>query len=388
MEERYELTIERIMRITSEETVREPYRRFFCHVANFLLRIHDLKESLAEEARSRMQREHLDAEMNMLYQDVLAEYYETSYANPAYAVKMLGKESGAFLCALYAELRGEISYVYAGRTDYIIILNELFVEIYNRFEGEELPSVSSLKEIFYWYASDYCDVFAADRVREEIDPSMSEAALCVITESNLQDLRYLYQFGEYISDKEWERAVYLNSLTQEEIDASAENVLNVLRDDIMAGSTIGIQLIPGMERLIRKIVRDLQAKDVNVMIKRRAVSVITRNGSEMNTFGQYEYDHRYDIGLFLGKRFVERKVEVMRTTFEQNRKMAENFAGVLVLKDEDVTSVLPKEKEEAIHLNEKQEELWTLMNEKIEQLTLQYRIGCIYSYAPFVKQKD
>lgn len=388
MEERYELTIERIMRITSEETVKEPYRNFFCHVANFLLRIHDVKESLQEEARNKMQKEHLDAEMNMLYQDVLPEYYETSYANPAYAVKCLGKELGPFLSAFYAELRGEISYVYSGHDDYITILNELFVEIYNRFEGEELPAADSLKEVFYWYASDYCDVFAADKVREELDPCLSEATVRIITESNLSDPRYLYRYGEYISDREWERAVYLNELAEEEIEASAESVLNAVQDDIKAGSTVGIQLVPGMERIVRRIIQNLQARNVNVMIKRSAVSVITRNGSETNTFSQYEYDHRNDIGLFLGKRFIERKVEVMRTTYEQNREMAENFVGVLVMKDEDVEGVVLKEKAEAIHLNEKQEELWLLMNERIEQLTLEYRIGCIYLYAPFAKQTD
>lgn len=388
MEERYELTIERIMRITGEETVGEPYRKYFSHVANFLLRIHDIKESMQESARRRMQKEHLDAEMNMLYQDVLLEYYEKSFANPEYAAKELGKELGPFLSALYAELRGEISYIYAGRMEYITILNELFVEIYNQFEGEELPDIRTLKEIFYWYASDYCDVFAADRVREEIDPTMSEAALRVITESDLSDLRYLYQFGEYISEKEWNRAVRINAMSQEEVDVIVQNIITTLQDDIVEGCTLGIKLIPGMERIFREVIKILQAQAVKVMIKRNAVSVITRNGSENNIFSQYEYDHRHDIGLFLGKRFVERKVEVMRTTFEQNRKMAERFAGVLILKDTDSEAIALEEKEDAIHFNEKQKELWKLMNEKMEQLTLQYRIGCIYSYAPFVKQMD
>lgn len=387
MEERYELTIERIMRITSEDSVPEPYRSFFQHVAHFLLHVHDVKESLQEEARNRMQKEHLDAEMEMLYHDVLPQYYEVSYANPAYTVAVLDKELGPFLSALYAELRGEIAYVYAERNDYITILNELFVEIYNRFEGEEIPDISSLKEVFYWYASDYCDVFAEDRVREEIDPVLSESSVRIIMESDLDDLRYLYRFGEYIGDGEWNRARYLNSLAQEEIDTSAECVLNAIEDDIKVGSIVGIKLVPGMERILRSVIMKLHERGVNVMIKRRAVSVITRDGTEENTFPQYEYDHRYDVGLFLGKRFVERKIEVMRTAYEQNKEIAENFAGVLVV-EEEKENIPVVEKEDAIHLNDKQKELWELMNEKMEQLILQYRIRCIYSYAPFIKQKD
>ena len=108
MEERYYLTLERIMKITEEETVREPYRSYFRHVAEFLLRIHDIKDSSRTSVRARMTKERLEEEMQMLYHDVLPRNYETSYANPEYAVKELGTELGAFLSALYAELRGDI----------------------------------------------------------------------------------------------------------------------------------------------------------------------------------------------------------------------------------------------------------------------------------------
>ena len=45
MEERYYLTLERIMQMKEEETVAEPYRGYFRQVADFLLRIHDVKDS-------------------------------------------------------------------------------------------------------------------------------------------------------------------------------------------------------------------------------------------------------------------------------------------------------------------------------------------------------
>lgn len=54
--------------------------------------------------------------------------------------------------------------------EYVVIGAELLIEIYNKFEEEKQPQPESLKEIFYWYASDYCDVFAADRIKDQIDP--------------------------------------------------------------------------------------------------------------------------------------------------------------------------------------------------------------------------
>ena len=39
----------------------------------------------------------------------------------------------------------------------------------------------------------------------------------LIMNSDLTDLRYLYQFGEYISENEWKTAEHLNSLPEETI---------------------------------------------------------------------------------------------------------------------------------------------------------------------------
>ena len=86
-------------------------------------------------------------------------------------------------------------------TEYLDILYELFVEIYNCFEDEGSPDEGELKKIIYWYASDYCDVFVADRILEQIDPS-ERFAVDIIENSDLSDYRYLYYFGEYISENE------------------------------------------------------------------------------------------------------------------------------------------------------------------------------------------
>ena len=221
MEERYNLGIERIRSIMTEETVTEPYRTYFRKVAELLINIDTIREKLLAGDRAETSAESLKEEQELLYADIFPENYETSYANPAYAVKMLGEELGAFLSALYTELRGEISYVYRGRKEYLVVDNELFIEIYNRFE-EEIPSLQSLKDIFYWYASDYCDVFAADRTRETLDPDADQFAYNLIMNSDLEDLRYLYSFGEFVGPNELKTAEYLRKLPQETIDHIAD----------------------------------------------------------------------------------------------------------------------------------------------------------------------
>ena len=388
MEERYYLTLERIMKITEENTVKEPYQSYFRHVAEFLLRIHDIKDSRHTSARASMTKERLEEEMQMLYYDVLPQNYETSYANPEYAVRELGEELGAFLSALYTELRGDIGYVYEERYDYIVIGNELFIEIYNKFEEEETPSPESLKEIFYWYASDYCDVYAADRVVEQIDPEAYDFAVKRIMESDLTDLRYLYRFGEYVSENELKTAEYLNSLPQETIDKMADTYTEGFRGgfintgkDLSKKSVVNIRYVLGFERVVRKAIQNFEKMGLKPTIYRAASSVITRPRLGKNGFyggipnKQYDYDHKDDLGLVLDKQFMERKLEVMRTVLEKNKELAGSFAGPAVMEVFGEKPFAPVTKPEAVTFSKKQEELLLIMNSRAGQITNQYIKG-------------
>ena len=97
---------------------------------------------------------------------------------------------------------------------------ELFLECYHMFEEEELPGVQALRSAIYWYVSDYSQEMMEYRVREMVDPSLSFAADLIMKE-DLSDVRYLYRFGEYITENERKTAEFLNSLSQEEIGAMA-----------------------------------------------------------------------------------------------------------------------------------------------------------------------
>ncbi|MDD7144274.1 MAG: aminopeptidase [bacterium] len=376
------------MKITEENTVKEPYQSYFRHVAEFLLRIHDIKDSRHTSARASMTKERLEEEMQMLYYDVLPQNYETSYANPEYAVRELGEELGAFLSALYTELRGDIGYVYEERYDYIVIGNELFIEIYNKFEEEETPSPESLKEIFYWYASDYCDVYVADRVVEQIDPEAYDFAVKRIMESDLTDLRYLYRFGEYVSENELKTAEYLNSLPQETIDKMADTYTEGFRvgfintgKDLSKKSVVNIRYVLGFERVVRKAIQNFEKMGLKPTIYRAASSVITRPRLGKNGFyggipnKQYDYDHKDDLGLVLDKQFMERKLEVMRTVLEKNKELAGSFAGPAVMEVFGEKPFAPVTKPEAVTFSKKQEELLLIMNSRAGQITNQYIKG-------------
>ena len=80
MNERYELTIERIRSIADEETVAEVYRDYFQSVARFILDIYEIRERLCNKAECTL--EELKQENERIYSDVTG--IRTDEYNPGY----------------------------------------------------------------------------------------------------------------------------------------------------------------------------------------------------------------------------------------------------------------------------------------------------------------
>lgn len=387
MNERYELAIERIRSIANEDTVNEKYRDYFQGVANFILDIDAIKERLETKPNGDSTFEELKNENENIYKDVLSENYEMSFANPSYAATKMGAEIGQILSFLYAEIRSEIPYVYEQRLEYLTICNELFIEVYNCFEGVKEPDIEELRSIIYWYASDYCDVFLTDRIEEQVSPECSFAT-DIVMNSNLNDLSYLYYYGEFISENEIETAKHLNSLPQEVIDRMAEVYTEGYRKgfevagiDLSKKTVVNVRYQLGFERVIRKAIENFAKMGLRPSIYRAAVNVVTKRQQHKigycggNPNKQYDYDHRDDQALFLDKKFIERKLDVMKNAYEQYKEWAAGFAGPAVMEVFGEEPFSPVQKSEAIQLSEKQQQLSVLYDSKSGQLTNQYIKG-------------
>ena len=385
IEERYELALDRIRLMQTEDTVGEPYKDYFKKMAEFVLMLDELRTELLDGRYQKLELDELRKWNRRLYQDVLPGQYEKSYANPDYACKMLGKESGQILGMLYAELRGAVVYVFEGKTEYLAILYELLIEVYNQFEEE--PDPKAARDTFYWYASDYCDVFLADRILEQIDPSFSFAADLIET-ADLDSDEYLYRFGEYISKNELGTAHHLRNLPQETLQKMADVYTEGYRigfintgKDLSKKKVVNIRYSLGFEKVVRLAIENFKKMGLKPVIYRAAASVITkREHHKIGYYGcianqQYEYDHRQDQALFMDKRYIERKLEVMKTVYEQNRELAAGFAGPAVMEIFGETPFSPEAKASAPAYSEAQRSLALLYDSRSGQLTNEYIKG-------------
>lgn len=384
--ERYDLAMERILEIPSEERVAEPYRSYFNQMAAFTAQIEKLARLQLREDLDAFTLEELQQLNDRLYADILPEHYTESYANPAYAVRMLGADLGPLLSAFYAQFRAAIVFAYECRLTDITILCETLIEIYNMFEDSE-PQARAVRDVLYWFFSDYTDVTLTYRIREQLDPGLSFAK-DIIMESDLSDLRYLYRFGEYISDSELQIASYLNSLPEETIEKMASTYTEgyrkgfaVMGRELSKKKTVSIRYELGFERMIRAAIRQFEEMGLEVILYRAAVWSVTMSpnrkigyhGTSANM--QFDYDHRYDQTIYLDKAFKERKLAVLRTAYENCKKLAAEYAGPAVVETFGEDGFEPVNKPEAYSLSEKQEELQIAYSNEAMPVVNQYIPG-------------
>ena len=396
--ERHVLAVDRLRNLVAEETVGERYLPYFQDVAIFLLELENVRRKIDSGAWEHYSIEEMRSINEILYSDIDGDHYKNSWANPAFAAGRFGLERGRLLSMLYAEMRSGLPYAFENRIDYLTILYELFIEVYNCFENayregvqdekaDPAPEAKEIRDIIYWYASDYCDVFLADRILEQIDPERSFAA-DLIEHADLDDDRYLYRFGEYITENELGTAHYLRTLPEEILQKMADVYTEGYRigfvntgKDLSKKSVVNIRYTLGFEKVVRLAVENFRKMGLKPVIYRAASGVITKR--EHHKIGytgaipnwQYEYDHRQDQALFMDKRYIERRLEVLRTVYEQHREMAAQFAGPAVMETFGEKPFSPESVPEAPAYTAEQKELAVQYDSRSGQITNEYIRG-------------
>lgn len=395
--ERLELSLDRIRSI-KEEDARLPYGIYFKRTAGFLGMIRELLtargigEKELPESWEKLSLEELSDWNHRLYEDILPENYGESFANPDYAADCLGKEFGPLLSFLYTELRGCIVYAFEMRLEYIAILCETFLEVYNLFtqaweEENETPREQAVRDALYWYVSDYVDLHLPWRIREGLDPALSFAA-DIIMDSDLTDLRYLYQYGEYVSDSERRLAAFMASLPEETIEKMAHTYtegyrrgFEVMGRDLSKKKTVVVEYQLGFERMIRRAVEQFRSLGLEPVCYRAAVeSLNRRSNGKRGYYGtsanrQYDYDHRYDSALYMGNAFKERKLSILKTAYEEYKDLAAMCAGPAVVETFGEEEFEPVNKKTAFSLNDHQQELTLSYATASRQIVNQYMPG-------------
>lgn len=385
--ERYELALERIKMIREEHTVSAELQDYFIQAANV---VEAAMEYLNFDYRQ-YSMEELEAGNQRLYGELQAEAYEKSYANPQYAEKQLGN-NGKVLSFLYTELLSLHRYARESRCSELTIHMELLIEIYNLYEDQDAFDIREVQKAIYYFYYDYCDVLVPDRTQEMYDARL-DRYVQLVEQADLSDLRYLYGYGEAISTNEIRTAQYMNQLSQEEIDRLAFVYTDGYREgfkiagiDLSKKKYVNLHYAVGQERMIRAAIRQFRELGLEPIIFLPAVSRLNqrqnrRNGVTATPVNrQYEYDHRYDEGIYLDSALMERKLEVLEQSYETYREFMQGYAGPAVVETFGEAPFEPVEKPESIALTKKQQDLTVEYTAQAGRLVNRYINRETYSF--------
>lgn len=361
MKERYELAYNRIHEIVSEKNIPEVYRAY-CQETAVLLTSLDQVLVLAEgDGLQAASLEQLKTWNTQFYDPLRDDNYEKFYGNPRYCTEKFGEEQGKLMAYFYSRFRDGILDAYNGDRESLLLLMELFLQVYTVLTTEE-DQPRWLKETLYYYVHDYDKYYTDKGIRRLLDPSL-DRLVRIVMDSDLSDEKYLYFYGENITENEIATARYISSLPREKIEKIATTYTEGYRQGFVAAGidlskkkTVNIRYNIGFEAVVREAVQQFEKMGLSPIISMsgntRPMGVSTTPASK-----QYIYDHRFDDALTLNHAIVKEKLSHVEEAFETYKELAYTFAGPAVIEIFGEKLFAPETKSESPSYTPEQQKL-------------------------------
>ncbi|MCR5272692.1 MAG: aminopeptidase [Lachnospiraceae bacterium] len=385
--ERYELIVESIAEIANGERKAKRYAEYFKTMAEYLMFSADLLRQEEEGTLLKKSKEELKKDNEKIYYMQQVDTYDKSYLNPTYAKEYFKEDYYKAFTLLTAELQAVPVFAFEGRKMNMTLWMELFVEIETCFESDEEVASKEIKDIIYWFFHDYSEVFAKDRVRDMVD-SDYDFLSGIVMDSDLSDSKYLYSYGEYISDNEIKISEFLNSLDESDIQSMADTMTEGFRigyehigKDLGKKETVAVEFPIGFERIIRKVVTNFEKLGLKSTMFRNPVASFNRgNGGKRGVYTssvnkQYEFDHRYDRAYYLDKAFAERRIEAMQSAYEEYKEKSKKHAGPAVMEIFGEVPFEPVANPDALKYDSKQNDVNVYSANRLGEITNRYIPG-------------
>lgn len=371
VEERLLLVRERLEEIIKKAEIGEPFASYFAEVAAYLLKQYEVEMEAESGKVSQWTIAEGKAKNDALYAPFEEQAYASSYANPAYAVQMLGEEYGPYLSVVFASIVNRNTYAFEGNRRYICIFAELLVELYNQFEEEEELAVCDIAGSIYSFMHDYSDIMMEDAIGRKFVPDFDHDT-DILMQSDLSDDAYLYRYGLYVGENECRSRAYLETFTEEEIQAMADTYTEGYRigfetcnKDITKKSIVELRYPLGFERMVRAAVHNFEKMNLR--------PVVTPYSTSVNK--QFEYDMKEMSALWMDKAFVEYRLECQHNALEAIKTITPGYGGPAVIEVFGEVPFEPVSKKENPRYDEKQQQLLVHMMSESSQMINKYIRG-------------
>ena len=377
--ERYELVTERIDSICNDKDLPEALQKFFNTLVTFEQDVRPImQKAIAGELDSRSLAQ-CQQDASRIFDRFSPEVYETSYLNPAYAVKELG-EIGGCLSVLYYSLKKIIVYAFSGRLDLYAARCELLVQVYGIccMEDEDKYRMESAIEAMYSFDYDNAASGLYESITAMVSPEV-DTYTSIIMNADLSDDRYMYSTGHYIGPNELGIAAHLRTLPQSDIDAMARTLVEgyikgfeVTGKDISIKETVQLHVPMGFELMTRSAIRQFNEAGLSCVLR---FGHADRDYYSTTQNKQCDYDHKDDQAYTWDKAMADHQLECIRNAFEKNKEKAAVYGGPAVIETFGEVPFEPVNKPENAKYTDKQNKLNVYFRSQQGQMINEYIHG-------------
>ena len=346
----------------------EKHGKYLFAIADKILSFAELEQELSEEYYQNNSLEYLQKTNSEFFDEIIPQNYEYSYANPEYSVKIFGAEMGAMLASYYISYRSYLPYAFQHQRYQMEKWNNLYIRVCELFQTSDFKVEILQKLITSIYANPTKDDSITSlslNYHKETDYVKN-----IVMKADLNDIRYLYQYGKNITENELKSAEFLNNYPPEKIEILAKAIsksfvrgYELARKDISQKNSIGVYYHLGQERIVRSLVFELE----NIGLTPILSMVFTTHPNK-----QYQYDHRFNNSLFLDENFVELLKEKQQVAAEECGDFLQTYAGPIYFDSFGEKPFAPQAKAECLKLNKEQQKMSQMQRINYTQIIDKY----------------
>lgn len=364
--ERLSLALERISQIIADEDREWKYGEYFLRNAKFILAVEEVRKRIVEKSFGELSLKEQEALQDELYRELKEENYASSICKPSYMCGRYGEKMGKILALFAYEIRSIIPMAYRALEDEYLSVLELFLEVHTAFRYEKDLDPEEVEKIIYYYAFDYLDITVQRRLKKTL-LSSDHFIKKIIMHEDLSNPLYLYKFGDYISDTERGIARYLSGLEKGKLKKMADTLVRgyvqgfvAAKKDLSKKRYVGLWYHLGFEALVKEVIAGLEARGLEAVLFEKPYRLADRSATRnrgcasIGVNRQAEYDHRFDNAILMKKAYTDRRLDMMRSFFEENEKEVSLYAGPALIEVFGEREFNPENDEFAYHYDEKQ----------------------------------
>ncbi len=292
--------------------------------------------------------------------------YDRCLGNPDYAHEVYGASMGSLISAIFG--RAYISRRYLISGNYLGTKASLQI-FFRLLDKSDSANYDEWLQIYREESFKNIEIQTLAAQAQRFCPEFDYYHR-IVHDANLDDIRYLYRYGIYLTEHDVTMADFMRNYPPQELAAIARFFVKSWVDgfvrskkDYSKKSFANLMIPVGMEALGRLVIEELEKIGITALVPLPHSIGINR---------QYHYDHRYDGALILDREMVDSSLEAGRKSFEALKNNIASQAGPLYLELFGETPFSPVTKSTTLKLSEEQQQLYREQSARFGQMYYEY----------------